>query len=434
MINKLRRRLILIYTCSTGLIFTVVLVLVLAITNQQLLLNKKEIFQNNYNTVNQKLMMNNEISHLWLAEMEMKNNLIIHIEDSGRPLLYRGAWQPVTSRERLVEKVKQLARKDNIYTDIRPISLSENQSGIYQLYGDKNDRYFGEVFIIPMQKGYRSIVLLQYLSASFTETIKQKLLIILLYLSGLLELYLVSRWIVGKSLAPVEESRRRQTEFIASASHELKSPLAVIRANASALMVEPERAEHFTKGIDNECLRLSALIEDLLLLASADAKNWSVKKEMMDMDTLIIETYDAFQPLCKKNNKELRLVLQEELLPGVEGDALRIKQILSVLIDNAVSYSTDNDTIILRAYAKKNTLQLEVEDHGYGIDQKMRQEVFERFYKGDRSRKDKNHFGLGLSIAKELTELHGGRISIKDTEGGGVTFIISLPIYKAKTP
>ncbi len=432
MINKLRKRLILLYTCSTGVILTAVLILALVITNQQLLRNKKENFQNNYFTVNQKLTMNNEVSHLWLAEMETKNHLVIHIEDNGKALLYQGAWRTVTAREKLIDNVKQLAEKDNIYTDIRPISLKEIQSEIYLLTGNKNDKYFAEVYIVPMKKGYRSIIVLQYISDSFIKTIKQKLLIILLYLSGLIALFFVSRWIVAKSLKPVEESRRRQTEFIASASHELKSPLAVIRANASALIIEPEKAGHFTKGIDAECMRLSALIEDLLLLASADAKNWSFKKEIIDMDILMIETYDAFQPFCARNSKELKLELQEELLPRIEGDSLRIKQILSILIDNAVSYSKENDMIILRANEKKNILQLEVEDHGLGIDQKIKQEVFERFFKGDKSRKDKNHFGLGLSIAKELTELHEGRISIKDTEGGGVTFIVSLPIYKSK--
>jgi Osmosensitive K+ channel histidine kinase len=285
--------------------------------------------------------------------------------------------------------------------------------------------------MVATEKGYRSIILLQYISDNWSVTTKKSLLMIFLYLSGIAALYSVSRWIVGKSLKPVEESRRRQTEFIAAASHELKSPLAVIRANASALKIEPERTEHFTEGIDKECMRLSSLIEDLLLLASVDANKWKVRKEYIDMDLLLIETYDTFQPFCREHHKELKLELQEQMLPKVQGDILRIRQVLSVLLDNAASYSKDGDTIILRAFVKKNQLMIEVEDHGAGINQEIRKEVFERFYKGDKSRRDKSHFGLGLSIAKELIELHDGRISFMDTQGGGVTFVIGLPTAKA---
>jgi signal transduction histidine kinase len=226
----------------------------------------------------------------------------------------------------------------------------------------------------------------------------------------------------------VEESRRRQTEFIAAASHELKSPLSVIRANASASLIEPQRAEHFIEGIDKECERLSNLIEDMLLLASADANNWKVNKEIIDMDTLLIDTYDTFCPFCSEHGKELRLELQEEMLPSVEGDAIRIKQILAILIDNAVCYSKERDSIIIRTFVIKNHLYIEIEDHGTGIDQNKKLEVFERFYREDKSRKDKNHFGLGLSIAKELVELQEGSISVKDTSGGGATFSVCFPV------
>ncbi|MDF2542326.1 MAG: sensor histidine kinase, partial [Herbinix sp.] len=296
MINQLRKKLIFIYTCSTGIILAIVLMMALAITNQQLLQNRKENFQNNFMTVTQKLLINNEISHFWLAEMEMKNRLILSIEDNGEPFIYKGAWKPATERDQLVEMVKTLALKDKINTDIRPASVSEVQSKIYELKGKQGDRYFGAVFLVAAQKGYRSVVMLQYRSENYAAALRQKILMIALYLSGITALYFVSRWIVGKSLRPIEESRRSQTQFIASASHELKSPLAVISANASAMLVDQDRTEHYTQGIQKECRRLSSLIEDLLLLAATDAGKWNLKKELIDMDLLLIETFEAFQP------------------------------------------------------------------------------------------------------------------------------------------
>lgn len=428
MIDKLRKKLILLYTLTTGIILTVVLILVLVVISQQTVRNKKDTFQNEFMTVTQNFSISNEVSNLWLAEMETKSHLIIHIEDGGQPLWYKGAWKPVTDREVLISRLKEAARLDDINMDIRPVSVKEIRSRIYELKGDGKDKYFGQVYVAAVQDGYRSVAVLQYIAGNRSETVRQGILIALLYLSGMTGLYLVSRWVVGKSVKPVEESRRRQTEFIAAASHELKSPLAVIRANTSAITIEPERADDFTKGIDKECVRLSALIEDLLLLASADAKNWKVKRELIDMDMLLIETYDSFQPFCREKNKRLKLELPEDMLPKIRGDLLRMKQILAILLDNAVSYTKDNDTITLRSFRKKNQLCIEVEDHGPGIETAKKEDIFERFYKGDKSRGDKSHFGLGLSIARELVQLHEGRISVKDTEGGGVTFSVYLPV------
>lgn len=431
MLNSLRRKLILLYTCSTGLILTSVLIFVMIINNQQLVSSKKASFQTNYMNVNQSIQVNNEVSHLWLSELELKNNLIIYIEDNGNRLIFNGAWQPPTDRQILINRAWEAAIQDNISPDIPPVSQNKIQSRIYQINGDNNDRYFAEVFLTSLKEGgYRSVTMLQYFEGQAKEAALQRLFIVLLELFGIAALYFVSRWVVGKSLKPVEESRRRQTQFIASASHELKSPLSVIKANSSALLIEPEKAEHYTKGIDRECMRLSALIDDMLLLASADSKSWRIKKEPIDMDLLLIEICESFYPLCREKGKELKLLLPDELLPQVEGDAMRLKQILGALIDNAITYSEGGEQIVLRSYPRKKYLVLEVEDHGIGIGRDKKEEIFERFYRGDESRKDKNHFGLGLSIVKELTHLHGGSISVKDTPGGGATFTVCLPISK----
>ncbi|MDF2514092.1 MAG: sensor histidine kinase [Herbinix sp.] len=426
MLKSIRNRLILLYTGSTGLILTVVLILVQVLMSQQVERNTFSTFQNNFITVNQTVQLNHGISNLAISELEIKNNLIIHIEDNGVPFLYQGGWKTPTDRSRLIDKVKEAALKDKINTSLRPITKKELQSQVYEIRGDRNDRYLSEVYIMPTQGGFRSLIILQYISDRSSNILKLRFFITILNLAGIALLYFVSCYMVDKSLKPVEESRRLQTEFIAAASHELKSPLAVIRANASAIMLQPDRAEHFTKGIDKECRRLSKLTEDMLLLANADARSWKVKKELLDMDLLLIETLDTFLPLCQENGKQLKLELPKHMLPKAEGDFLRIMQLLAILIDNAINYSVEGDTIVLRAYAKKQKLWIEVEDHGKGIEPGRKKEVFERFYREDKARRDKNHYGLGLSIAKELIELHGGKISIKDTPGGGATFLFYL--------
>jgi len=428
MFNLIRKKLIFLYTFTSGLILMAVLIFVMVISEGQLYKNKKESFVNDFNSVAKNVQLDTVISNLWMAELETNNQLIIHIEENGEEFLYKGAWRPPTERKELVEKVKELAQEDNINTAVRLVSVKEKQSKTYELKGNHNDKYLGAVFVVQTEKGFRSVILLKYLSESLVRTVTSRLLIILLGSAGILGLYFVSRWIVGKSLKPAEDSRRSQTEFIAAASHELKSPLAVICANAAVLRVEPERTEHYIRGIEKECKRLSNLVEDLLLLASADSNTWLYKKDKIDTDTLLIETYDLFYPFCKEHGKMLCLQLEEELLPNIEGDRERLKQVLAILIDNAVSYSGQGDSIVIRGYEKKNSVWFEVEDHGVGIAPENKKKVFERFYREDKSRNDKKHFGLGLSIAKELVELQGGNIFLSDTKDGGATFRISFPV------
>jgi signal transduction histidine kinase len=220
----------------------------------------------------------------------------------------------------------------------------------------------------------------------------------------------------------------KQTRFIASASHELRSPLSVISANNSAITTTSLETQNFMNGIDKECKRMARLIDDMLLLAATDAKTWSLKKEPVEIDTLLIETYEAFLPLCQQKELQLLLEIPEDELPSIYGDKERLHQILTILLDNALSYTPARKNIILRGYCISNYLYLEVADQGFGIADEYKKLVFDRFYRLEQSRNDKQHFGLGLSIAKELIQLQGGTISIHDTVGGGSTFVIRYKV------
>lgn len=112
-------------------------------------------------------------------------------------------------------------------------------------------------------------------------------------------------------------------------------------------------------------------------------------------------------------------------------DKERITQVLGILLDNAMSHSKSNDTIEMGAVVHQKHIVFYVADHGCGIPDAEKEKIFDRFYTGDRSRTDKNHYGLGLSIAKEIVKLHHGSITIKDTPNGGCTFEINIPLEKA---
>lgn len=426
MFHQLHKKLTLLYTLTTGLILTIVLIVLLLYGEKLLLANSREEFQMNTLTLVNHLQSNHLISHSWLAQMEAENNLIIHIEENGTPLLYRGSWTPDTDRGSLIQKAKNLAAKYNIDTSITPVSSGVQQSELFQLRGSSRDLYQGIVIKLPNPSGYRSLVLLQSLQPVRRTVMRQRLLFALLELLGILALFLVSWNFVKKSLRPLKENKEKQDAFFAAASHELRSPIAVIQASANAIPANSAQADRLCANILSECKRLSRLIRDMLTLASSDSFGWSMHPEPIDMDTLLLNVYELFENLCIEKKIPLSLSLPEESLPTVMGDRERLLQILTILLDNAVSYS-EKGGICIHAHAVHRFVCIKIIDHGIGIPDTVKPYIFDHFYRADHARGDKSHFGLGLGIALELTRLHKGRLTVSDTEGGGSTFQLLLP-------
>ena len=188
-----------------------------------------------------------------------------------------------------------------------------------------------------------------------------------------------------------------------------------------------ENKQH-TEIIDSECMRMSKLVQDLLLLSSADANTWTLNTSDIDVDTLLINIYEKYEPICTQKTLFFKLGTNDELYPHLKGDLDRIHQILSIFIDNAITYSFPKSEISLDATTAKNMMIFSVTDHGMGIKDKDKPFIYDLFFCADKSRTHKEHYGLGLSIAKELVEMHKGTIELADTPGGGCTFKISLPL------
>lgn len=240
----------------------------------------------------------------------------------------------------------------------------------------------------------------------------------------LMAMFLISRFLVGMALRPVEASIKSQRNFVASASHELKSPLAVIQVNAETL--QDGNTERKQRVILEECARMTNLIHSMLALASSDAGNLKLGKQETDVDSMMIGVWEAFCENARK--KDICLLLDiEEHYPKLLCDEERLTQTIGILLDNAISYSPRESTIILRARVEKENLIFSVIDHGPGIPDNEKEKVFERFYSCDPSRTDKSHYGLGLSIAQEIIKAHHGTIYLTDTPGGGCTFGIEIP-------
>lgn len=430
MFNTLHRRLVCLYTITTGMILTLVLCGVLFFSIRESDQRLEERFQTDYLTILSRLQSGLLVPHSWLAQMEGSHGLIIHIEENGVPLRYPGSWSPPTTRQVLIDEARAMAALEGVSLTTAPVSSSINQTPVMMVAGQQGDRYHAIAAALPTRRGVLGISLLGQIPPVMQRIHPLPLFLCVLELSGIAGLLLISHRFVGWSLRPVEESRKKQTQFIASASHELRSPLAVLRSSLEVSRTKPEEREALYPVMERECRRMARLVDDLLLLASTDAGSWSLELKPVDLDTLLIDLYDAWLPLCGRAGVELKLDLPADSLPTITGDAERIKQILSILLDNALHYTPAGQAMGIRVQIDRqhHRLAIRVWDEGCGIADADKPYIFDRFYQADASRHDKQHFGLGLSIARELAAFHHASLTVGDREGGGAEFLLLLPV------
>lgn len=173
---------------------------------------------------------------------------------------------------------------------------------------------------------------------------------------------------------------------------------------------------------------MSRLVGDMLTLASSDSKAWILQKKEVELDMLLLEVYEAHEPLAKEKGLTLTLSLYEQDIPAMKLDRDRITQVLSILLDNAGNHTPAPGKIELELTVHRKCVQIRVSDTGPGVPDSEKKRIFERFYRSERSRSDRGHFGLGLSIAAEIVKKHNGRIWVQDAAIGGAEFVVELPI------
>ena len=428
MFPKLEKKFVILYTFSTGLILTLILAVAflsyLASQNSR----QNSMFQDQLFTLMSRLQTDSIFSDSYLAQLEHKNHLAIYIEENGSPFFFPGSYQTRTERGKLFERAENLAAGEGIFPNSHPISSNLLQSSLLEIRGDEGDLYLGNILIIQTSNGYKKLILLQDISGSQMQSIKTLIFYLGIDCIGILLLFLTGRWFVRRSLKPLEETYEKQQDFVAAASHELRSPLAVIQSTADAIADAPKEQGRLLDVIRKECWRGSSLVKNLLLLAAADQKQWAVKKVYFEMDEMLLSLLEVYEPLCVSRNGMLLLELPDESMPKVYADPALCRQIFTILLDNAVAYGLGEDggRIVLRATYLHPHVEVSVIDHGPGIPDGEKRLIFDRFYRQDQSRRQKEHFGLGLSVAAKLAEIQGVELDVRDTEGGGSTFRVKI--------
>jgi len=226
--------------------------------------------------------------------------------------------------------------------------------------------------------------------------------------------------------------RRLETvrrDFVANASHEIKTPLTAIRGFAETLLGAPlpeENVRAYLQVILNHSERLSRLVEDLLELSRLESGTHELELVDLDVTLLARRLCEELEPRIRERGFEVNI--QGTGAPHARADRRAVEQILSNLLDNALKYSEPGKRVDLRIAAAGPAVRVDVADHGAGIPEADRARIFERFYRVDRGRsREMGGTGLGLAIVKHLVQAQGGEIWVESTPGVGSTFSFTLP-------
>ncbi len=233
----------------------------------------------------------------------------------------------------------------------------------------------------------------------------------------------------------VQASRRSQRDFVANVSHDLKTPLTAIQGFAQALLdgtaETPEARRQAAQVIYDEAGRMYRMVLDLLELARFDAGTAKLEISPLDLVALLEHLIQRFSPLAEEKNIRLRFI-REDSLPPIPADGDRLTRVFTNLLENALRHTPQGGEVTLRMASRPRLVLVTVEDSGPGIPEEALPHIFERFYQADASRSGRQErgSGLGLSIAYEIVQAHGGGLSAANRPAGGAVFEVRLPLER----
>jgi hypothetical protein len=248
---------------------------------------------------------------------------------------------------------------------------------------------------------------------------------IVLEIFGLLIIWLAAKKLSGWMVQPIEDMIESEKLFMSNASHELKTPLTVIRAN-SELLSEELGGNKNLEYIKQETDRMIALVGKMLTLVRLDAPGAEQSPEAYFADEVLLDVIYPMEQLAY----EKQIIIKTEIMQDMKlsGDQEQMKSVMSILLDNAISYTDDGGKICVKACVNGRRFLLTVSNTGEAIPAEKREKLFERFYRQDEARGDsETHFGLGLSIAGKIVENQHGKIWVESKNGENI-FYVSLPV------
>ena len=310
-----------------------------------------------------------------------------------------------------------------------------DSSRLLRMHGSgKGERYRYLAGVAPvMDKGQKIGTLYMFKNMDFYYNAAFKTLFWLLCMAGMLYLgtCFLGYWLAGRNILPISRMYEKQKQFTADASHEMRTPLAVMKLAVEGLKGDDESklssfAQESVNMLGSEADRLSRLTENLMTLARSDEENLPVYTTQVDLTQLCQRVGTQLELLFAQ--KEIKLVRKVQDNLSLVGDEMALSRLLIILLDNACKYSPSHTTVTLRAVSVKEQLVIEVRDEGCGVSDEDKQKIFDRFFRVDKARsRSQGGLGLGLSLACAIVHQHGGSIKALDNKPQGTIMYVKLP-------
>ncbi len=310
--------------------------------------------------------------------------------------------------EVLLQAVKQVLAADEDSGALRSL-------GLRYLRQAKGDRYI--IAVADRSKERQAMLNLVGMS-------------LLVGLGGEAAFFFVSLFLSGWALHPVRRAWEQQRQFVADASHELKTPLTVILADTDILLAHPTETiagqVKWVEYIREESLSMKALVDDMLFLAKGDAANAPLLRERLNFSDTVLGGTLPFESVAFERGVRLECTVEPDLF--LAGDAGQLRRLVRILLDNACKYAGEGGVVTLTLARDADKARLTVHNTGAPIAPEHLAHLFERFYRADPSRsREQGGYGLGLAIAQSIVERHRGRIAVASGEEG-TTFTVWLPL------
>lgn len=267
------------------------------------------------------------------------------------------------------------------------------------------------------------------------EATKRRVALNLLMINGvILGLSAVAGYLLaGKTLKPIEAAMEEQKRFVGDASHELRTPLTALKTSIEVALREKRTTAKEAKAVLKSSLEdidsLESLTDDLLSLTQYKQGNSTFVFQPSDISEVVENAYKKIKPLAKKKNIEVAVSLGTKG-QALQGDKKSLGKMVLIFLDNAVKYTPKGGKVLVTTKSDNRNLIVKIKDTGIGISKEDISHIFDRFYRVDQSRSKDivAGFGLGLSLAKRIIELHKGSVEVESVEGKGTTFTVKLPL------
>ena len=316
------------------------------------------------------------------------------------------------------------------------VSNWQAQEGEVSVFGRKNEReqmtriMMTAKTIVNDDGSVQTVYVGKDVTAMYNGLQKSTYAMVVLGIVALLLATVLGHILSGRAMVPLREAYEKQRQFAADASHELRTPLAVVMASADLLENDPSITLPFLKqviaDVRDEVKKMTRLVSDLLLVARSDNKALKLKLQKFDAAELLSQTARLMQPFADK--KHIALDIRNRDAHVIQADEQKIKQLMLILVDNAVKYTPDGGEVHVGfEKAPQGRVRFFVQDTGIGIAKEDQRRIFDRFYRVDKARsREMGGNGLGLSIAQEIVNLHQGSIEVTSTLGKGTRFTVEL--------